>query len=79
MMGINYDNKTYKAHVWTNGDLNKLVLIHCWLERNHNKKLLFCEPNKGNLYKWDAYIDKLKWKEGVKICADMITEFFECV
>ena len=64
------------AHVWTNGDLNKLVLIHCWLEQKHNKRLLFCQPNLGNKYKWDAFIRNLEWEEGKELCEKVKHEFF---
>jgi len=68
--------KEYMAHVWTNGDLSKLVLIDCWIDLNYNKRLSFCEPNSGNKYKWDAFIKGLEWKEGEELCKKVTNEFF---
>jgi len=73
------------ASVWTNGDLNKLVLIHCWLinEDKSEKGLTFCKPSRDNKYRWNAFLyansstlRKDQWEEGKKLCKEINTKFF---
>jgi len=65
-------------HVWTNGDINKLLCImHYVLHVTSipHQRIDLCQPNRGNKYKWDLFIQGTnKNKQDLQI--EIKTEFF---
>ncbi|PCJ51537.1 MAG: hypothetical protein COA79_25950 [Planctomycetota bacterium] len=44
-------------HIWTDGNLDLLVKIQIWMRhRKEPFRFVFCPPNTGNRFRWDAFI-----------------------
>ena len=65
-----------KLHIWTDGDNNKFLYVIDYINHNYPQyKIILCQPNMGNKYKWDAFVE-IEWDAGNELAKELKSEFF---